>query len=978
MQLSFQHLSQEDGLSQSFNSFIFKDSHGFIWLSSLDGLNRYDGQQVKVYKHSEEDSTSIYDNTINSSFFEDKQQNLWFASYNAINCYIRSQDHFRNFRLKNAKGEEITEDYYAFHLDQENQLWIRTGLGDKGELHLFNIQTFEDRILTNLNGHRLAVKLNDDGKVTQVVASMMPSGGGVEITEIDADQQFRKRSYFRAPSQTPMHITSVLPDSDTLYWLCLPNGIGALNPQDGSLKTYAHFKDSLIGKTWDLHPYKEELLFVSSMREGLLVFDKSSRTFLQQFTHEADIKESLGKHTTHELYIDDHENLWVTIWSMGVDYTSLKKIKFKTLLKRKNNIRGQSLFSITADPSSNIWCGSNRGIFVFNADNKLISRFHHSSQGAQKIPQKTIFFLGHFHNQEIWGALGNTLYRFTLNPDKAEYIAEIKGRIHHILKLRSGRILIAAEGGLWEVIEKEGRIVTQLARGFEDSENRSFTLLYEDDQERLFVSENGEKVNLYSPNGSSFDLVKSISDIGYCKAFYEPKGDSILWMASSKGLLRLDKKSLNHNLLNEKDGIPVGTYYSILPDEKENFWLSSNNGIVKYNPVEKKFRRYSFADGIQGYEFNTNAYYTKENGEIWLGGNAGVNVFKPEEIEDLPYPPEIQFTQININDEPDSIPISQQEKTGLNLLYEQNTLSFDFVGMDYSDVNSVKFQYRMLGYDRNWVSETRRGFARYPNLPPGDYTFQVKAANSDGVWTPASKDIRIHIQTPFWQTWWFYLACLAVVSSIIYAWFRYRLEQALKLEKMRVKISSDLHDDVGTLLSGLAMQSELLELTATGEDKPQLKRIGEMSRSAMSRMRDTVWAIDARKDKFENLLDRMREHAEETLSAKDIYFKIEADSLNLKMNLPSHIRQNIYLIYKEAVTNIAKHSNADQVKISIIQTGKSVEMKIHDNGQVKAKEYKTTGLGSENMLMRAEQLNGQLTVNKENGYEVELKIPEIK
>jgi len=979
IQLSFQHLSQEDGLSQSFNSFIFKDSYGFVWLSSLDGLNRYDGQQVKVYKHAEEDSTSVYDNTVNSSFFEDEQHNLWFASYNAINCYIRDQDHFRSFRLKNREGKEITEDYHAFHLDNDNQLWIRTGLNKKGELHLFNIQTFEDQILGPLNGHRLKVKTNDNGKVTQIISSMIPTIEGIEITTIDTQQNLSKQTYFQAPSKEQMHITSVAIHSDSLLWLCLPNGIGAFNPLNGKLKTYPHFKDTLIGKTWDIVPYKKDLLFVSSLRNGLLVFDKVSRTFIQQFTHVADVKESLSKQTIHELYIDDHENLWATIWSMGVDYTNLRKIKFKTLLKRKNNVRGQSFFAITADSSFNIWCGSNRGIFVFNTDKKLISRFHHSSQGAQKVPAKTVFFLDNIRNQEMWGTLGNTLYKFTLNPDKAEPIAAINGRIHHILKLRSGKILVASEGGLWQLNEKGGKVTMELAEGFEDSENRSFTLLYEDRQGSLYISENGEKVNLYTPNGSSFDLVKSITTVGYCKAIYEPPGDSTLWMASSKGLLLFNKKNLSLDLLNEKDGIPLGTYYSIIPDKKQHFWLSSNNGIVKYNPTQKTFRRYSVADGIQGYEFNTNAYYyQQESGEIWLGGNSGINVFNPEEIKDLPFTPDIQFTQININDEPDTIPVPQQEKTGLNLAYEQNTLSFDFVGMDYSDVNSVKFQYRMLGYDRNWVPETRRGFARYPNLPPGDYTFQVKAANSDGVWTPESKDLRIHIQTPFWQTWWFYLACLAVISAIIYGWFRYRLEQALKMERMRVKISSDLHDDVGTLLSGLAMQSELLELTATGEDKPRLKRIGEMSRNAMSRMRDTVWAIDARKDKFENLLDRMREHAEETLSAKDIHFTIKADSLNLKMNLPSHIRQNIYLIYKEAVTNVAKHSNADQVLITITQTGKAIEMKIHDNGQVQEKAYKTTGLGSENMQMRAEQLGGQLIINKEEGYEVTLSIAEIK
>ncbi len=273
-----------------------------------------------------------------------------------------------------------------------------------------------------------------------------------------------------------------------------------------------------------------------------------------------------------------------------------------------------------------------------------------------------------------------------------------------------------------------------------------------------------------------------------------------------------------------------------------------------------------------------------------------------------------------------------------------------------------------MGYDDTWVNSGTRGFARYANLPPGNYTFEVLAANSDGVWSTLPKSLQIHIQTPFWQTWWFYLLCSLTVTGLIYAWFRYRLEQALKIERMRVQISSDLHDDVGTLLAGLAMQSEALEMTAQEKDKGKLQRISEISRNAMAHMRDTVWAIDARKDKFENLVDRMREHAEETLTPRDIRFDIQVENVSLKQNLTTNVRQNLYLIYKEAITNAAKHTNGDTVHISIKKTGAGMEMRICDNGTVAAKTYKTTGSGTANMQMRAEKIGGTIQISRKEGY----------
>ncbi|MCC6459758.1 MAG: two-component system sensor with a ligand-binding domain protein, partial [Saprospiraceae bacterium] len=228
----------------------------------------------------------------------------------------------------------------------------------------------------------------------------------------------------------------------------------------------------------------------------------------------------------------------------------------------------------------------------------------------------------------------------------------------------------------------------------------------------------------------------------------------------------------------------------------------------------------------------------------------------------------------------------------------------------------------------------------------------------------------------WWQSWWFYLLCAGTAGALMYGWFWYRLQQALRLERLRVKISSDLHDDVGTLLAGLAMQTEALAITASEKDKGKLQRISETSRNAMAYMRDTVWAIDARKDKWENLLDRMREHAEETLVPREIRFDFKVENIAVQQNISVELRQNLYLIFKEAITNAAKHSNGDMLHIHLKKTPSGgLEMRICDNGTSAEKSYKTTGSGTSNMQMRAKKIGATLEIGrKAEGYCVLLQV----
>lgn len=986
----FKNLSQEDGLSQGINAYILKDSKGFVWISSLDGINRFDGKEVKTYFANAEDDNGVSsDNLVSGNFFEDEQTNLWYTSHTAIQYYTRSTDSLQTFRLKNRNGEWIRSDYYGFFLDGNNQYWIRINNRDSTHLYQFDIETQQSKLVYStdgLKGQRYTVVADSTGQVQKIISALIIEGGvfapGLDILDWQKQSTlafFKNNDEYELPS---LQSNNVYADPEGVLWIASPKGLFQLDPFGKSYKSYSIFKDVPLQNVWAIIPYTSKYLFVSTGNLGILLFDKERATFVQQFYHNPQSPGSIRSNKVNELYLDNHENLWVSIWDKGLDYANLRKNKFTSLL---NDVGSEKrVFSIAEMANGDVLCGTvlKEGIYRFNQQKELVAKYKiaYSQSDEINIDLALSRYLFCDLKGRNWLLYHNHVA--LLNEEKGffEEVDFTKKELRHMIQLNDERLLISAsEGELYILDESEGFQLKPF-QGIGKIDTDVFTI-YQTKNNDLYIAENGEGLLVYEQQGAQWRLRKKIPGLGNCLSFLEDEKEQTLWIASSIGLIKLNTQTLSVTRLSKNNGqLSTETFYSILQDANGSFWMSSNKGVINYHPEDSSYHRYLKIDGLQGNEFNAKAYYMTSKGEIWFGGFNGLNVFHPQKIKQLPFAPDVQITQLTVNDEDTKKRYvgGLQTNQRLDFSYGENTLSFDFVALEYSDADKNQFQYKMEGLDKVWVNGGNHGFARYGNMPPGSYTFKVKAANSDGVWQDIPDSVELFIAKPFWQKAWFYLLCLLFISTVIYAVFQYRLQQALKIERMRVKISSDLHDDVGGLLSGLAMQSEILELKVPAQHKPKLQHISEMSRSAMSRMRDTVWAIDSRKDKIEDLIDRMRDHATEVLIPKEIQFDFQLDDLDTAKKIPVNYRQNIYLIYKEAITNIAKHSNGDKVLVRLMQKGVGLNMTIQDNGQVTPGSLKSSGLGMSNMRMRAEQINATFEIDDSDGVSINLSITKLK
>ncbi|MDX1941810.1 MAG: two-component regulator propeller domain-containing protein [Saprospiraceae bacterium] len=459
---------------------------------------------------------------------------------------------------------------------------------------------------------------------------------------------------------------------------------------------------------------------------------------------------------------------------------------------------------------------------------------------------------------------------------------------------------------------------------------------------------------------------------------------SLLWIGTTNGLSVLHPKTEEIYTISQRQGLVNNTVCGIVPDENGNFWISTFNGLSYYDCENEQFHNYFQVDGLSSNEFNRFSFYRDMKGRYYFGTVNGINAFYSKDMLTGETIPKISVTKIvRYNTKKDSVFVQYDH---LNPIEPIKISPYDayfqlhFMLPKYSDPDRNQFSIWLENYEKGWVYLGNTSSIRYNSLPPGNYTLHIKGADANGNWSSEILKIPITVRKIFYRTAWFWLLVIATLSGIAYLAFRYQWEQKLQVERFRTKLSSDLHDELSGLLSGIAMQTDMLQMMNQDETtKSRLRHIGEVSRKAMSKMSDVIWSIDSRKDKMGDLLLRMREHADDILLPLNVQYTFEERKIDPSHKIPPTIRQELYLIFKESINNIAKHSNANQVNILLQNMDGHFLMEIEDNGKGIAKPHngKTThhsGQGLSNIKMRARRINAKVEILKNQGYTISLKM----
>ncbi|MCC6724758.1 MAG: hypothetical protein IT258_09625 [Saprospiraceae bacterium] len=994
--LVFNHLTLDNGLSQSINSYVSRDSKGFVWLSSTDGLNRFDGQNVKVYGAKSNSNHALFGANVYSRMFEDSDGDLWFSTFDAIHCYRYQRDDFDHFFIED-KGKSIGNDYNVLSLDEDGWLWLIAG-----------DNFFKWNTKTDPNGKHAFIKLGPSSDSKGVVFFSKNGDGaihvfgwsygfnlGVRHFVVKQNKLILQQELLNEPG---LRSFDVVVANDTTVWLTSNKGLYRYNPQNGQQKFVAKIGGFNMGEVTHVLPYRDSLLWASGAN-GLLLIHVEKAQVLMDMRHEPSNPRSLMQDNIRELFLDKDENLWVSTWLKGVSYCNLKKRKFDTIrLQGKDAGDFLSPGSLTERPDGLIWNGSPAsGLSVLNREGRVVKDFSAVFPNVLKtlfLPDSLLLVSTNYNGIK---AMKRGKLIDVLAGDDRQY------EPYDILDL-SGRIIGSNDTapGLIEIKLKKNHLELWPVKLSPSFNTVFWDHLYQDRNGRLYLEKQGGGLVLTSGGLSNLKWDATIPFLGIITGWSETS--TAVWVSGEFGLFSIEKGANHYRFFDENNGLPSRLIYSVLPDNAGNLWLGTNKGLAKFNPEKGISRVYTLSDGIQSLEYNKNAVLSDSKGDFWFGGINGFNVFNPEAVADRTPPPVVRLTAVDVNEHPLLATKNVVTTTAISLPYDSNTVAFSFVALEFSDPKNNQLKYRLVmkdgeAYDDAWVlCNTAQGYARYANLPPGEYKLLVTGFNSDGIEAKEKLTISVTIRPPYWKTWWFKLLMATLLAwiaySVIAAYYKHQLrlskltirEQRITIDKQKAlqkernRIAGEMHDDLGGGLTSIRVLVERLQMKNLDAESLQvIEKVANHAQSLVRQMNEIIWAMNSNFDKLDTMVSYIRQYAVEFLDTNDIRCKVHRPEAFPDITVTGEMRRNIYLAVKESIHNVVKHSGADRVTLNFELKGDDLIVKVQDNGKGLPDDMvKLFGNGLTSMKQRLESMGGSFTIQSHEGVLLTFVIPILK
>jgi ligand-binding sensor domain-containing protein/two-component sensor histidine kinase len=987
-QFNFAHLTIKDGLSQSTVEAIIQSRIGFMWFGTNDGLNKYDGYNFTIYRYDPLDDKSISDNYV-YSISEDDSDFLWIATNNGLNRYDPATDTFTRFLNDPEDSTSLSFNLVQTVLiDRNNNIWAGT-LG--GGLNLFQTSTgtfhrikHPDAAIQSSILHMITSLCEDNegniwaGTYTGDVIKVKFSRDSISNPEFI----FYDLSLNLTTEPNENIIWDIKENKNGALWIATNRtGVVKLNPDNGAV-TYYRFgvNENTVN---DLSIRRilvddDGSVYFGTKAGGLNILTPDGQfIYIHSDIHHP---ESLNDNSIWSIYKDRIGALWIGTEFGGINKFDPYRFQFEHFHRYSDNLRKERILYFYEMDNGSIMLGTDGGVLAFDYGGKIFN----AVSGTNDLQNDIVTGILE-HDRSIWiGTNSRGLFKIYPGGEKTiRFQSSVtntgtlsNNNIKVMIKGRNGLFWIGTYGGGVDLFDPvEEKVVYNLtSRGI--YEKFIYSLLEVDDV--LWIGTYGDGLVRY--NTMTGEIRRFVHDPAEphsisnnrIYSMYRDASDR-LWIGTTGGLNLFNNKDDTFRVFTIKDGLANDVIYSILEDERGYKWLSTNRGISRFDFSSNSFKNFTPKDGLQDYEFNRGAALKSRDGKLFFGGINGFNVFNPEDLKLNTFIPPIVLTSFKKMNKEVSFPKSISEIDTIILSHEENFFSFTFSALDFTDPESNSYAYMMEGFNEDWIYSGNERTATYMNLNPRTYKFRVKGSNNDGVWNEAGVTVAVIVLPPFWQTLWFRTLAIISFLGLLYTFYRIKLMRAIEIERLRTRIASDLHDDIGSSLTRIAMQSELiLEDVNKGDYKKPLREIGEKSRELLATMSDVVWSIDARNDTMSNLLDRMKEVCHSLFERNNISVTFHKEGLVENKKLPVLMRQNLYLIFKEAMNNIAKHSNASEVTVTLKNTENTFKLRITDNGKLKDCNVNShkTGHGLKNMIMRSERIGGKITIKTENGFDI--------
>ena len=795
--LRFDHISIEQGLSQSSVHVIFQDSRGFLWFGTQDGLNRYDGYTFKTYKPDPDSPYSLSDRWINS-IVEDQEGYLWIATrLGGLNRYDPRSEQFTNFRHDDLNPSSISNDHInVLYLDKKGNLWLGTPSG----LDMFdrdrNISTHYSYNPSQPQGitGRTITAIYEDSRGRFWVGT---SAGGLNHFDL---QNKTFTPYQHDPenenSISNDYVTAIAERSSSTLWIGTKNGLNRFMPDVGRFERYLHsdidkqsLADNLITA---LRVDSTGNLWVGT-RSGLDRLSSIETRFIH-YRNDPTFSKSLSVDHIMSIYEDRGGVLWFGTSAGGVNKYDRQRDRFAYYRHdpgNPNSISGNVIYSIYVDSEGYTWIGTEgEGLNRFTWHTSQVMHYLNDPNKRNSLSANDVYSIYEDQDGMLWIGTSGGLDRFDrkslqfshFKRDPANPASLSANWIYKVYVDSKNNVWVGTAGGL-DRLERDTGTFKHYTPRVGDANSLSGIIInafFEDHNGNLWIGTADSGLNRFDPETEKFTRYRfdprdkqTISNDSILSIHED--SNNRLWIGTGGGGLNLynaETDSFTYYL--EKNGLPNGVVYGILEDSKGELWLSTNFGISRFDPETKTFRNFDSGDGLQSNEFNSGAFAKGKYGELYFGGINGLTIFNPASIVDSPHVPQVTLTSLTQGDNPVTTDSSVETTQNVTLRWPQNSLEFEFAALSYNQPNKNQYAYMLEGFDSSWHLIGTKRDGRYTNLPGGKYNLLLKASNSDGVWNESPVRIAVTVIPPFWQTMWFRLLLGLIAMAAVAGGFRLR------------------------------------------------------------------------------------------------------------------------------------------------------------------------------------------------------------
>jgi len=980
----FERYTMGNGLSDNSVNTLIQTKDGFIWAGTTNGLNRFDGKKFKVYRNNPIDSTTIPENNINC-LFEDSKGNLWIGTWGGgLLLFDRSRNKFIQYKNEAKDSLSLRSNFIqCMYEDSRGRLLIGT---QPGGLNVYNA---ESRTFSHL------YEWTDVFSICEYPAGTYWIGtSGFGLVQLSKD--FKQINVFQNNEHDPKSIISnsvlsILPLSDSLLILGFPGGVHTVNVYTG---TIGHsFNEKMLYRTLKpmLKDSKGRLWIGSGSYNGLYEFtgNGSSYTLQRKITAQADDDHSPLSDHYGQIIEDKSGNIWFATGSGINKLTATKPFRqYGDLPYITQKRKSRTVSKIIEDRNGNLWIGyGGGGTKRVNMTTGDTAAYQYIGNDPLRVDENditdiyedrsgTIWIATRTTGLSRWNKTDNSFTWYVHNPNDPSTI-----RSNNILVLNNVNdtlFIIGTEYGLDVMNRFNGTFkrFDEYVSQYTSKDNIGGLPYLYDRKGNLWLGPH--RYNLVTHEYTVFPVDKldsttlGVQDV---ITIFQDSKERIWFCTFGGGLHRYLSETNTFKRYTEAEGMPSNIVYSIEEDAKGNLWLGTRQGLVRFNPEKETMRTFTKEDGLIDNEFFWRSSCKDSQGHLLFGGVDGLIIFHPEELDVDSLVPSVTLTSMKVFDKEFPFPASFHERKQIDLEYQWNFFSIEFAALDFLPHEKDQFKYKLDGFEEQWQEADETMTAKYTDVHPGQYDFYIQARNRDGVWGAPQNMATIIIIPAFWMTWWFKTSVVLLILAMMYSLYRYRLMKIVELQNVRMKIAGDLHDEIGSNLSGIAIAAQMKARnnSFTEEERREFMEIGQTAIQTASSMRDIVWFINPQNDSTENLLMKMKDTAKALLKSMDVTF---TENHSVQITLPLELRRQLFLIYKEALHNIAKHSGATKVSIRLEEVQSVIELQIQDNGKGFDPAARSNGNGLGNMNRRAKECHGELLVETNfHGTILTLKIP---